>query len=227
MPRPRHSSLITTAFGAARANQNAVYSKWVQISWKIGGRLPNSRLFTSVQRDGELDILLRCMEDEHKPPAEEQDFSSHYLNMLSELWVGGVYETYRLMIDRKIAPDDEEFRRTAHDLRLLRIPLEKHEIAGDRKLDQPLLMKNMSSSGQDRDLYAYSRTDPLKAHIMPAGISARGSVMWQIIDLQSNQERWIERRELSDRIIEFWASDRVLGMGELEARQKASQEQHS
>src|SRR5260370_36157450 len=101
--------------------------------------------------------------------------------MLSELWVGRVYETYRLLIDRKIAPDNEEFRRTAHDLRLLRVPLEKHEIAGDRKLDQPLLL----TSGQDRDLYAYSHTDPLKAHIMPGGISARGSMMWQIIDLRT------------------------------------------
>jgi len=85
-------------------------------------------------------------------------------------------------------------------------------------------MKRMPSSGEDRDLYAYSRTEPLKVHIMPAGLSSRGSVMWQIIDPQTTQERWIERRELSDRINEFWASDRVLGMGELEARQKASRE---
>ena len=72
------------------------------------------------------------------------------------------------MLDRKIAPDEEEFRRTAHDLRLLRIPLKKHEIAGDRNLDEPLLMKRMPSSGEDRDLYAYSRADPLASFCVRA-----------------------------------------------------------
>jgi hypothetical protein len=39
---------------------------------------------------------------------------------------------------------------------------------------------------------------------MPSGFSARGSVMWQVIDLRAKTERWIERRDLSDRILDRW-----------------------
>jgi hypothetical protein len=89
----------------------------------------------------------------------------------------------------------------AHELRLLRIPLEKHEIAADRKLTEPLRMHRQPPNNDDTDSYEYSNNDARKAHIMPTGISSRGSVMWQVIDLQSNSSYWLERRDLSERIV--------------------------
>jgi hypothetical protein len=57
------------------------------------------------------------------------------------------------------------------------------------------------------DLYEYSKDDPQRAHIMPTGISSRGSVRWQVIDLKNGEERLLERRSLSDRIIALWGGD--------------------
>jgi hypothetical protein len=204
---PSISRLITTAFAQARIRNQPLYESWTRIAWRIGGLLPRSTLVMSVQRDGEIDLVLRGMEDDAAPetPEHDVDFSIHYRKMLSELWVGSMYETFRLLIDRKLGPDDDRFRELAHELRLLRIPLEKHEIAIDKQLkEQPLTMRAVPPNDDTRDYYTYSQTDPMKAHIMPCGVSARGSMMWRIIDLQSKQDHWIERQDLSDRIIEFW-----------------------
>jgi hypothetical protein len=61
-------------------------------------------LFSSVQRAGELDVLLRCMEDElgADTSSQEGDFSFHYQAVLSESWVGQVYEIVRLLKARKL-----------------------------------------------------------------------------------------------------------------------------
>src|SRR6266545_4559907 len=106
------------------------------VSYRIGGQLPASLLVSSVQRAGELDLLLRCMEDELSVVIDspKPDLSFHYQALLSELWVGHVYEIFRLLKDRKRAPDNQDFDNLAYHPRLLRIPLDKHEIPGDRKL---------------------------------------------------------------------------------------------
>ncbi len=128
----------------------------------------------------------------------------HYQNMLSELWIGGVYETTRLLIDRKLAPDTDEFRSLAHDLRLLRIPLDKHEIASQGQLKQPLQMRRHPPNNDSADTYVYDKADPRRAHIMRTGISPRGSAMWRVIDLKVKEEQWVERRALSDRFLSLW-----------------------
>ena len=52
------------------------------------------------------------------------------------MWVGSLYETLRLLEDRKLVADSEELRALAHGLRLLRIPLEKHEITSQGQLTE-------------------------------------------------------------------------------------------
>lgn len=173
--------------------------------------MPHSLLMVSVQRDGELDLVLRCMEDEQALLAlnatNDNQFGFHYQKMLSELWVGSVYETLRLLVERKLAPSSDEFKRLAHEFRLLRIPLEKHELAGDDQLTDPLAMQRLPAKGDDRDYYTYPKgRDPTRAHITPSGISERGSLMWQVIDLRTNTSIWLERRELADRFLSLWQS---------------------
>ena len=201
------TKLISTAFHVARSKYGTLNRSWVAVSHRIGGRLPHSLLSMSVQRDGELDLVLRCMEDEHASLAQNGNnddlFGFHYQKMLSDLWVGSVYETLRLLNERKLAPSSDEFKRLAHEFRLLRVPLEKHELAG--KVTEPLVMQKFPPNGDDTDYYTYPPgRDPTRAHIMPTGISARGSVMWQVIDVRNDTSFWLERRELADRLLSLW-----------------------
>jgi hypothetical protein len=199
------TQLITIAFRLAASRYPDLHQTWVKASFQIGSLLPNSLLVSSVQRAGQLDMVLRCMEDDFSLPPEgaKEDaiFSGDCQIMLSELWIGVVYEIFRLLIERKLAFDNDEFMALAHDLRLLRIPLEKHEIAADRKLSGPLLMRKHPSNNDETDRYRYLNQDAQRAHIMPTGISGRGSVMWNVIDVEASKSYWLERRALSERIV--------------------------
>ena len=159
----------------------------------------------SVQRDAEVDLVLPCMEDDHTPTKDNEiDLSYHYQKMLSDLWIGSMYETYRLMIERKVAPNDDRFCQMAHDLRLLRIALEKHEIAADKKITEPLKMRRMPPTGQDRNYYTYFLGDPLKAHHF-----ASRHLPSRIDDVAS--PRHAIRVGAVDRALDL--SDRIIGFG--------------
>src|SRR3981189_362727 len=51
----------------------------------------------------QVDLGLRCMEDELAPQAGKAALEFQYQKLFSELWVGGVYETLRLLTERKLA----------------------------------------------------------------------------------------------------------------------------
>jgi hypothetical protein len=198
--------IVATAFSQGFLHYPNEHKEWIRISFRIGGNLPGSLLVSSVQKAGQLDLLIKCMEDEFSPdkPDDEPDFSFHSQVLLSELWVGHVYEIFRLLKERKCAPNHPDFESLAHDLRLLRIPLEKHEIPGDRKLKEPLLMEKHPSR-KDDNIYQYSKDDLKRSHIMPTGVSQRGSVMWHVTDIISNKSYWIERQQLSERIFALYS----------------------
>jgi len=201
---------ISEAFVNARSRYERLDRSWVNTFAKIGSLLPRSLLMVSIQRDGALDLMLRRMENELSQTtqsiASSNIFGFHYHKMFAELWVGGMYETFRLLNDqtRKLVPATDEYKSLASGLKLLRVPLEKHEIAGDRKLAEALQTYRTPPRNDDREMYKYEKNDPLRAHIMPSGVSVRGSVMWQVTDLQSKSSYWIERRQLSDRILDLW-----------------------
>ena len=79
--------------------------------------------------------------------------------MFAELWVGGMYETFRLLNDqtRKLVPATDEYKSLASGLKLLRVPLEKHEIAGDRKLAEALQTYRTPPRDDDREMYKYEK----------------------------------------------------------------------
>ena len=54
------------------------------------------------------------------------------------------------------------------------------------------------------DVYIYDPNDDQRAHIMPFGKSPRGSLAWYVTDVKTGTDRWIERRDLSDRILVLW-----------------------
>ncbi len=198
------TNVLDAAFGLARQRHGEIYRRWISASFAIGGQLPDSLLSESVQRAGEMDLILRCLEDEFAlPETAAIMFKAHWNFMFAAVWIGQAYDAIRLL--RVIQDESKEHDQIAHDLRLLRIALEKHQIAEDRKLTEPLKMVRQPPKGDETDNYIYSPDDPQRSHIMPCGISPRGSVVWQVVDLRANTARWIERRDLSDRILARWA----------------------
>lgn len=210
------AQLLSAAFGQAFSRNREIHKSWISISFRVGSSLPNSLLPLSIQKAGELDLLLRSLEAEFSSqPSEGADpflFNNSKQAMLTELWIGMVYEIFRLLIERDLAPDRTEFKALAHELRLLRIPLEKHEIAADKKLSGPLLLQRLPVVEGANGDFTYNNRDNKKSHIMPFTTSNRGSIMWNVIDTESQNSYWLERLSLSDRIVALFSVDRVPGV---------------
>jgi len=205
---PQITFAFDAAFSLSSREHSDLHHRWIKISARIGGELPGSMLMASVQRVGRIDMLLRSLEDEAQIDVPFEQMPSRHDNqtMMSEIWVGWAYEVFRLLIQRGRALSEEPgFKLLAHHLTLLRMTIDKHEIAADRKLVEPLQMMRHPPNGDASDIYEYSRNDPLRAHIMPVGLSGRGSVMWNAMDIKAGRAFWLERRELSDRILALWA----------------------
>jgi hypothetical protein len=199
--------LVSLAFSQARQRHSELFTSWVNISYKIGGLLPASALFTSVQAVGHLDVVLRCMEDDFQQNSSLEEppwFGSHYRGILSDLWVGSTYEIFRLLKARKLVTS-EAFLALERDLATIRIAIEKHEIASDRKLPEPLQMATAPHYGGEVRQYSYDPRDPMRAHIMGRRISARGSTIWHALDGSTQEARWIERRMLAERVVDMWS----------------------
>ena len=206
--------LISAAYSQALIHHQETLKIWCKASHIIGGGLlPDSELVVSIQRIGNTDVLLRCMEEETAAEisqlqfATDVDLALHYQIMLSEAWVCECYEVFRLLKSRNLLRQNKAFENLAHDLRLLRIPIAKHEIANDRKLSTPLKMYKLSVQGNVTGSYDYSSSDSQKAHIMGKKMSERGSVTWDAIDVASGESCWLERLSLSKRIVTFCDSD--------------------
>jgi len=208
------SQFVVGAFRLAATRFPELHENWVRISYEVGGLLPNSLLLVSIQRAGELDLVLRCMEDDFPMLSEENHevsmFGGHYQVMLSELWIGTVYEIVRAFDERKLVKRNDrlsrgnDFEKLNHDLRMLRIPLEKYQIAADNRLSEPLILARETASEGEFDRYSYVKGDSERAHIVPTAISTRGSVAWQVIDIQAARSYWLERRALSERFVSLW-----------------------
>ena len=166
---------------------------------------------SSIQQDGNVDVLLRSMEDERAAglagARQEGLFEFHYQKMLPEFWGRAILRTPQTADRSQAFAQNRRGWCARGGFWLLRVPIEKHEISGDRELDAPLKMQRQPPKGDLTDLYEYDRTDPQRAHIMSSNLSQRGSVMWQIIDLKKDQDRWIERRALSERIVQLWGTE--------------------
>jgi hypothetical protein len=118
-----------------------------------------------------------------------------------------MYEALRLLRDRKLL-DEPESETVFRDFELLRMPLEKHEIAKDREFKQPQPMTRYPPNDNASDSYVYDPKSPTRSHIMPFGITERGSITWHAIDARDGSARWIERRWLSDRVLAVWGDDK-------------------
>ena len=232
MTLPPVSPLLNLLFNVARAKYRAENEAWLQLSCRLAGRFNLVTASSSIQREGDLDILLRCLEDELNTnnDASRIDFSFHYQMMFSETWIVGCYEILRAFQqrDRDAAKvgrptfgvsELHEFKSIFTDFELLRMPIAKFEIAKDKKLEQPLPMRRVGDD-ETKPIEFYDPKDPGQFHIMPTGVSSRGSAMWLALDVRNSRQHWVERRDLADRLLSLLKL--VKGAGELEAEQNAA-----
>lgn len=230
MTLPPISPLLNELFNIARARYRMEIQAWVGLSYRLSGRLNLVTAVVNIQRQGDLDILLRCLEDEFdtNKDASGMEFAFHYQMLFSETWIVGCYEILRAFQqrDREAAAagrspsgicELDEFKSVFTDFELLRMPIAKLEIAKDKKLQQPLPMRRVGDD-KTKPIEFYDPKDPGRFHSMPKGVSARGSAVWLALDGRNLQQHWVERRDLSDRLLALVKL--VKGAGELEAEQR-------
>lgn len=230
MVPPPVSPLLNECFNIARVRYRSENRAWGDLSHRLSGRFKLVTAVMNIQRAGDLDILLRCLEDEFNTnkDASAVDFSLHYQLMFSEAWIISCHEILRAFQqrDREAATagrspsgvcELDEFKSIFTDLELLRITIAKLEIAKDNKLKQPLPMRRAGDS-KTKPIEFYDPKNPGRFHIMPTGVSTRGSAVWLARDGRNLQQHWVERRDLSDRLLALVKL--VKGAGELEAEQK-------
>lgn len=231
MTLPPISPLLNSLFIVARTKYMAEKAAWGKISSCLGGRFHLFQAVIRLQMLGDLDLLLRCLEDEFNTNKDDPglDFSIHYQFMFSETWILGCYEVLRafqqrdqeaaaLRISTSGVSELDEFKNIFRDFELLRVPIAKFEIAKDNKLKQPLPMRRVGDD-ETKPIEFYDPDDPTRCHIMPTGFSSRGSVMWLALDIRNSQQHWVERRDLADRLLSF---QNLKGAGELEAERNAA-----
>ena len=110
------SEQLKTMFNEAQALNAELNDAWVKISHRVGGRLPELRCANSIQRDGAVDLLLRAIEDEQAQQTALSLFAFRYQKMMSDYWIGGVYETFRLLKDRELGDPVRAFAEIFADL---------------------------------------------------------------------------------------------------------------
>jgi hypothetical protein len=237
---PPVSPYIATVFQIARAKYSVEHFSWTNLSARLAGRFSLPIAMISLQRQGDLDLLLRCMEDEFQANKAAEiadklglDHTFHYQMMLSESWVVGCYEILRAFRQRdgegNLGADGvsalETFKSIFSDLELLRMPIAKYEIAKDKRMKEPLAMRAIPPNKDAKNEHIYDKKDPIRSHIMPTGVSDRGSMMWLVLDHSIPREYWVERRDLADRLMAL--ANEVIPAGILEAQRASAVEENS
>lgn len=231
---PSVSDIVAASFHQARSMYPELNRAWIEASFKLAGRAGVMPMMIAVQRAGEIDLVLRAMEDELREGKTQDGFAFNYQVMMSETWVLASYEFLRVVRQRdgeteriirrqggSPASDTvsgmPEFKAVFEQLELLRMPMAKFEIAKDKTMKEPLTFGSVGEGPQKEAVY--DKDDPARFHIMPAGVTPRGTIGWQAFDHTQKREFWIERRQLSDQLVDM--ASKVEGAGVREARLKA------
>jgi hypothetical protein len=232
--------MINIAFNVSRAKYRAEHAAWTNLSGVLSGRFNLPVAMMNVQRQGDLDLLLRCMEDEYEANKATEiadttgsDMTLHYQLTLSEIWIVGCYEILRAFRQRDQNAVDaglpasgvsemNSFKSIFADFHLLRIPMTKFEIANDKKMKAPLALQRSPVNNDASDQTFYDNKDPARYHIMPSRMSPRGSASWVALDHPTRREYLVERRDLAERLLAM--ANEIVPAGLLEAQERATQQ---
>lgn len=184
-------------FSISVSKNQDIYQKWISLSHKLGSKLPVATIST-IQSLGHFDLILRALEEEFYP-TENVDLTLTLQRGLSASWVGNAYEIFR--VAKNLRADDNEAKIIHDFLLLLRVPLEKYQIAQDRKLTEPLVMGIIG--GEVEESQIYDKNDKLRSVLIPTRLSGRGSAEWLAIDIENKSQFWLDRVTLADRILAY------------------------
>ncbi|WP_238278448.1 MULTISPECIES: hypothetical protein [Methylobacterium] len=198
------TNLIDLAISKSMAEFSNRGKEWLILSFRLGGLLPKSLLVANLQRVSQFDMLICAMERELIEDINSGNSGSvSSLSMLSALWIADLYEVMRVMHTNErnhILEHTVRTDRLYRKIENLRIALCKHEIAKDAKIKGSIAFKAFGDRDADQT-YIYDKSDGLRSHIMPCGISLRGSLCWQAVDGRTSESEWLERRYLADEFL--------------------------
>lgn len=201
------ADFLSKAFHHAQVSYPDIWERWIKVSLRLGSLLPDSLLTANVQREGSLDLLIRSLEDDivEYGKSGRNDDLLRYNNLVltTGYWVGGVYEILRLLRARKLTAG-QDFERLTKAFEIIRVPLDKHELAGERTLKSPIPMVKIPAIGNEIDHYTYDPVDPKRSFIAPMELTSTGSLKWLVMDVRDGHSGWIERREMSDQFLRLW-----------------------
>ncbi len=204
------STLIALMHSQAAAKYPELQKTWITVSGRLAGQISGGPFVFDAQQCGHIDLLIRCLEDEFDPQNPNVELTmmvDTYKVMLSNMWIGAMYEIFRSLnqVNKEVFASKELSDIYRH-LRMLRVSIEKHEIARDHKLKEPLQLVASPRNGDETDFREYDPKSPNKHYILPTSVHLdTGSVGWAPIDVDDAQRQpWLYRREISDRILCFW-----------------------
>lgn len=192
---------MTRLYAAAVAQNQEVFQNWIKLSEKLYPNIATGSILT-LQNIRNIDVILRALESELDASTPGIDPILTLQGGLSELWVGSAYEVFRIAKNKM--PADHAAKKIHDQLRLLRMPLEKYEVAGTSNLKEPLQM--VKSDGVAGEMSLYDKNDSSKEYMMPSRISPNGSIEWNTFCSVENKSLWIERLKLSDEILSYGLS---------------------
>src|SRR5436190_22972233 len=93
---PPVSALIAQAFTIAMSKYNAELMLMTNMSGRMASRCLLRFAVFDIERQTQLDVVLRCMEDELAlrgvgAASEENIMTDHFQHMFSGMWIGGWY----------------------------------------------------------------------------------------------------------------------------------------
>lgn len=210
-------SLLDTAFRLSSANQKTLAQQWVDLSKStvVTDFFPS--FAPETQWVGQLDVLLREMENEFSSAysagvASNLPLMSYGTSLhISQLWVSGAYELFRSVILRMRSPDQKSvksliYKRFFRELEILRVQLFKSEIAGYRSADDGPVNEVILSLNQPFSVKAYEHGTSLATPTRSIRQSD-GSVSWTVYDVKKRTQITIYRRDLSDKILTYFQAD--------------------
>lgn len=197
--------LLTKAFLNARLSQSELHSRIVNASSRMATRELQG-LFLRFQKLGRLDMLIRCVEDDFSNNGlsidpDVQGIELDYFFELSQLWLYEAYEIVRIL--KNVRKEDAKLKQLYSQLRLARVPLAKGEVAGDSKIKNCFFEKRPAK--EDEKPRKYTNEDETKIEVYPLlGFNPQnGAVNWQVLDTKSMKTVFVNRRELSDQLLNY------------------------
>ncbi len=198
------TNLILSAFNLSFTKQSNIRKAWIAHSFELGEVAGRAHI-VNAQRNGELDLVLRQLDAEaHKCPTDGIDFCSGIRHSFSNAWILSAYEMVRAADEqlRNLRSENKKVVALKKRLELVRMPLAKGEIKGDRGKNgnlKDLVLAHADGSNQRTYVNDGSYFLPI------VFCSETGSIGWQPVDAERKENVYIRRIDLSNELLALFS----------------------